>query len=128
MGRSTDAQRGILEEVPVRKFAEQFYSSKAWQKCRTSYVKSVGGLCERCLKQGLYRPAEIVHHKEWLTPENIHDPRITMAWSNLEALCRECHEAEHSDANKKAKHRKARRYTVDENGRVRTIKEQGEMP
>lgn len=103
----------------MRPFAERFYSSKAWQKCRASYIKSVGGLCERCLKKGLYTPAEIVHHKEWLTPENINDPRITMAWSNLEALCRECHEEEHSDANRRSRQNGSkRRYTVDAHGRV----------
>ncbi len=103
----------------MRPFAEHFYSSKAWQKCRASYIKSVGGLCERCLKKGLYTPAEIVHHKEWLTPENINDPRITMAFSNLEALCRQCHEEEHSAANRKARHNASRRrYTVDEDGHV----------
>lgn len=108
----------------MRPFAARFYSSKAWQKCRTSYMKSVSGLCERCFKKGLIVPAVIVHHKEWLTPENIHNPAITMNFENLEALCRDCHEEEHSEENRLAR-QKPRRYTVDKDGNV-TIT--GEMP
>lgn len=103
----------------MRPFAEHFYSSKAWQKCRASYMKKVGGLCERCLKKGLYTPAVIIHHKVWLGPENINDPSVTMNFDNLEALCRNCHEEEHHEANVAAKHRKhIKRYTVDKEGHV----------
>ena len=103
----------------MREFARSFYSSKAWQKCRASYLKKTGGLCERCLAKGLYTPAEIVHHKTWLTPGNINDPAVTLSFENLEALCRACHEEEHSEANARAKHRKhPKRYTVDEAGSV----------
>ena len=85
-------------------------------------MKKVGGLCERCLAKGMYVPAVIVHHKEWLTPENISDPNVTLNFGNLEALCRECHEEEHSEANIQAKHRKhAKRYTVDRMGHVKVV-------
>lgn len=102
----------------MRPFAERFYSSKAWQKCRASYMKKVGGLCERCLKKGLYTPAVIVHHKVWLGPENIGDPSVTMNFDNLEALCRNCHEEEHAEANNRAKSRRKKRYKVDRDGHV----------
>ena len=103
----------------MREFARAFYSSKAWQRCRESYMKKAGGLCERCLKKGLYTPAEIVHHKVWLNPDNIRDPNVTMNFDNLEALCRPCHEEEHAEANTEAKHRThRRRYTVDRDGHV----------
>lgn len=107
----------------MRKFAEKFYSSKAWKRCRMSYLRSVGGLCERCLKKGMYVPAVIVHHKEWLSPENINDPTKTMDFRNLEALCRDCHEAEHYDANKEAKHRKDKRYVIGKDGKVTAVQE-----
>lgn len=48
------------------------------------------GLCVRC-----GRPGEIVHHKIYLTPENIDDPNITLNEDNLELLCRDCHAMEH---------------------------------
>lgn len=94
----------------MKDYAAPFYKSKAWQHCRDSYVKSVGGLCEQCLKRGLYVPGEIVHHKIHLTPENIHDPGVALSWDNLVLLCRDCHADEHRKVLK--------RYTVDEFGRV----------
>jgi len=94
----------------MREFAKAFYTSRAWADCRKAYKKSVGGLCERCLKAGRYSPGEIVHHKIHLTPQNITQPNITLDWDNLELLCRDCHAAEH-DARK-------RRYKIDENGTV----------
>lgn len=95
----------------AREFAEPFYKSKAWQDCRSAYIKSVGGLCEDCLARGIYRPGVIVHHINHLTPENIIDPSVALSWSNLRYVCRDCHATEH-------RHVKARRYTIDECGKV----------
>lgn len=94
----------------MQEYAERFYKSKAWQACRLSYVKAVGGLCEECLKQGRYNPGVIVHHKVHITPENINCPEITMNFANLELLC----SLHHAEAHGK----KIRRYKVDELGRV----------
>lgn len=96
----------------MKEFAASFYKSKAWQHCRSAYAKSVGGLCEQCLKRGMVRPGDIVHHKVKLTPDNINDPAVTLAWNNLELLCRDCHAKAHGTA---------RRYKVDEMGRVTII-------
>lgn len=87
-----------------------FYHSQAWQRCRKEYLTSVGNLCERCEKQGIIRPARFVHHKEYISLDNICNPLILLSFENLEALCFDCHNAEHF-ANRK-------RYTVDEFGRV----------
>lgn len=95
----------------MKNFAERFYKSKRWQANRDAYAASVGGLCEACAKQGLVVPGEIVHHKIELTPENINDPAITMAWSNLELVCRDCHGRRHSK-------KQGRRYVVDAAGNV----------
>ena len=94
----------------LQDWAESFYKSVAWNKCRAAYKKSVGGLCERCLSKGLYVPGEIVHHKIHLTPDNISDPSISCNKNNLELLCRDCHAQEHSRIKK--------RYRIDEYGRV----------
>lgn len=85
-----------------------FYKTQAWRKARAAYLKTAGGLCERCLKAGLIRAGEFVHHKEHLTPENVKDPAVALNPENLELLCRDCHMAEHSQ----------RRYAVDANGFV----------
>lgn len=102
-------------------FANGFYKSKVWVRCRESYLKKTGGLCERCYAKGMVVPAEIVHHKKWITQENINDPNITLNFDNLMAVCRLCHEEIHHEGNTAAKHRKyEKRYTVDRNGRVTT--------
>ena len=90
-------------------FADDFYKSQKWMDCARAYRRSVGGLCERCRQQGLITPAEEVHHKIKLTPDNIGKPEITLSWSNLIALCKDCHMKEH---------RKQKRWTVDEDGNV----------
>ena len=46
--------------------------------------------CERC-----GRPAQICHHKRYLNDVNVHDPSVALNPDNLEALCIECHNAEH---------------------------------
>lgn len=76
-------------------FARQFYSSAAWQACRNEYAKRRHYLCENCLRQGIYKPGEIVHHKIELDPVNIENPEITLNPENLELLCRECHAKVH---------------------------------
>lgn len=90
--------------------ANKFYGSAEWKACRIAYAKSVGGLCERCLKKGLYNPGEIVHHKTYINPENITDPQILTDFKNLELLCRKCHGEEHALTKK--------RYKIDAFGNV----------
>ena len=84
----------------MREFATAFYKSKAWQRCRAGYIayrRGVdGGLCEICGDQ----PGYIVHHKTHLTPQNINDANITLAWDNLQFVCKHCHDVEHGYCGK----------------------------
>lgn len=93
----------------MKEFAKKFYKSKAWQRTRKAYAASVCGLCEQCLKRGVYKAGEIVHHKNPLTPENINEPAVSLSWGNLELLCRDCHGKAHGQS---------KRYKVDEMGRI----------
>lgn len=97
----------------MKDYAQSFYKSKTWQDCRAAYFKQARGLCERCLKKGVYKAGEIVHHKKHITPANICDPAITLSFDNLELVCRDCHAELH-------KERSAKRYSVDKWGRVYT--------
>lgn len=94
----------------MKEFATTFYSSTAWKNTRKAYAKSKGNLCELCLKQGVYNPCEIVHHRIEITPDNISDPGVTLNWDNLQCVCRECHAKVHG--------KKVSRFTIDELGRV----------
>ncbi|MBM7624770.1 HNH endonuclease [Sporohalobacter salinus] len=79
----------------AKKWAKAFYNSKEWRECREAYIKSVNGLCERCLEKGIIKPGYIVHHTVELTPENINNPEITLNWDLLEYCCKKCHDEEH---------------------------------
>lgn len=80
----------------AKEWARGFYNSEAWARCREAYIASVNGLCERCLKEGRIRPGKIVHHTVYLTPRNINDPNVSLNFSNLEYVCQECHNKEHT--------------------------------
>lgn len=96
----------------AQQFAKQFYSSKAWQDCRNNYAAMRGHLCENCMRRGIYKPGEIVHHRIEIDPVTINNPEVALSWDNLELLCRECH-AEAHDGRKKD-----RRYTIDADGKI----------
>lgn len=98
----------MRSEAPEQQHS--FYHTAAWLSCRASYLASVGGLCERCYAKGIVRPARVVHHKEYISLDNITDPSVLLSFDNLEALCQDCHNAEHFKSMK--------RYKVDEFGRV----------
>ncbi len=97
----------------MKDFAESFYLGKAWQACRQSYVDSRllidGGLCEECREDLGY----IVHHRTWLTPENIDNPDVSLDHSNLEYVCLKCHNRIHGHFTTSG-----RRCVFDANGDV----------
>ena len=94
---------------------EAFYTTRAWRKCRKAFAKSKGNLCERCLSRGIIeagsreQPLE-VHHKIPLTADNVKDPEVALAWSNLELLCKSCHDKE--------RQRREKRWRVNQDGKV----------
>ena len=96
----------------AREFAKQFYSSKAWQDCRNNYAAMKGHLCENCLKRGLYRPGEIVHHMIEIDPVTVNNPEVSLNFANLQLLCRDCHAAAHKPYSKH------RRYVIGPDGEV----------
>lgn len=94
------------------KWSQPFYSSYQWKKCRAAFISYKRGLCERCLKKGILTPGNHVHHKIFLTADNINDPSVTCNFDNLELLCEKCHEdLHHSYAQKE-------RFKVSKDGRV----------
>lgn len=96
----------------AREFAEGFYHSTRWRKCRAAYIKKRraidGGLCESCKEV----PGYIVHHKIELTPENINDPMIALNHGNLKFDCHICHNKE----NKREEVDGLVEYEFDANG------------
>ena len=81
----------------MKEFAKKFYRSSAWRKCRDAYFAFRFGVCERC--DGRNGVGKIVHHKVWLTPDNIDNPDVSLNWDLLELLCQDCHNREHHGSN-----------------------------
>lgn len=69
----------------------------AYRHVRRVYLAS-HPLCEKCLEQGIIRKSEEVHHKRHLLSAKTLSEMISIAtdMENLEALCRDCHMAEHN--------------------------------
>ena len=51
-----------------------------------------------------------MHHKTYITAQNVDDISITLDWENLEALCKACHNKEHFN--------KASEFYFDEKGNL----------
>lgn len=79
-----------MELIYLKPWAEKFYKSKQWQKCRQAFFIGKHGICERCNGAG-----RIVHHKIKLNPMNINNPTIALNHEHLELLCDDCHNKEH---------------------------------
>ena len=96
----------------AKEYAKQFYSSKAWQKCRAAYIAERimidGGLCEKCREQ----PGEELHHIKHITLNNITDSDIALNANNLMWLCKDCHFKEHRESIFK-QYSKKKRILVD---------------
>ena len=69
-----------------------------------------GGICQKCHKE----PGYIVHHKKYINESNINDPDITLNESNLEFVCKNCHEEIHHHCGREKYER--RKIIFDENG------------
>lgn len=81
----------------MRSVDQSFYNAKTWRKVSKAYLESVNGLCEVCKADGYLVPAKIVHHIEHLNEDNVNDPAIAYGWSNLKAVCQDCHNKIHSE-------------------------------
>ena len=75
----------------AKEFSKGFYKTKAWKQTREYIFNKYHGLCADCGK-----PGKEVHHKEFLTPDNINDTNITLGEDNLILLCKDCHHRRHA--------------------------------
>ena len=105
----------------AQSWALSFYHSPQWVRTREWYMslpidtdrgECPPGMCERCFSMGVLRPANTVHHREWLTPATINDPVKTLGRENLMRVCMDCHAALHSGVDE------APRVAFDEEGNV----------
>jgi 5-methylcytosine-specific restriction protein A len=60
-----------------------------WKKIRDAFL-SANPLCVMCKEAGRLTPATVAHHKVKVSDGGLND------WSNMEALCQECHSRLHA--------------------------------
>lgn len=78
----------------------KFYTSTAWEHLRTQVLCDNKGECQWCKAHGLYVPAVVVHHVQYVRRH----PDLALSrnyqyggveYTNLIPLCRKCHELAH---------------------------------
>ena len=65
----------------------RFYHSTAWKKVRSYVLMRDNYLCQECLKDGVVRSAELVHH----IVEVKNDWSKRLKEENCISLCKQCH-------------------------------------
>ena len=81
----------------------KFYHSKEWKKLRHEALERDNYLCIECKKRGIITPANTVHH---IKPLRI-DPKNAEDLSNLETVCRACHNKLHRERSQTLKKKNA---------------------
>lgn len=66
-----------------------FYKKAVWRKLRAQALERDHYLCQECLRRKRFTRATEVHHIKPLKEL----PEFGLTLSNLESLCRPCHEA-----------------------------------
>lgn len=79
----------------------RIYNSREWQALRAEKLRSTRGLCERCLAQGYYVPATLVHHvvpiETARTKDELRRLALDCGLQGLQSLCTACHGAVHRE-------------------------------
>lgn len=71
----------------------QFYWTKEWRIVRKIRRQKDNNECQRCKREGRYKAADMVHHKQ----EVRHRPDLALTLDNTESLCNACHNREHPE-------------------------------
>lgn len=87
-------EKAKRKQTDRRKRRQYVYYSNRWSELRRAKLMEQP-LCERCLKMGIYTPAEDVHHIDsFLDHENWR--AYAYDYANLMSLCKSCHATIHN--------------------------------
>ena len=84
----------------------RFYHSKRWTKASKEY-RDKNYWCEKCLKRGLYRKAQVTDHKIPIRAiatkdgKKINGWEKRWDWSNFQGLCIACHNEKTKEVDEK---------------------------
>lgn len=82
-------------KTPTRELRQKAYNTTAWRKLRIYHLK-MEPLCQRCLSNGIVKPADHVHHKVSPFRNGEIDWGLLLDQDNLESICAQCHAFEHN--------------------------------
>ena len=82
-----------LRGLVIENNMHPFYSSEEWRKAAALARQEQHNECQRCKEKGYYSPCEMVHHIKYVKDR----PELALTITNLECLCRNCHEEEHAE-------------------------------
>lgn len=76
---------------------QAIYSSTTWKQLRDTKMRDKP-LCEECIKLGIIRTSQDVHHliSFMSTNDPVERYRLAFDYCNLQCLCRECHNKKHN--------------------------------
>ena len=83
------------KDTDMRLLRKEAYQSSSWRKMRDTYIQA-HPLCEDCLAQGKVTAAEDIHHKQSPFKKGEINWSLLLDSNNLKALCKKCHQLEHS--------------------------------
>lgn len=76
---------------------QDVYNTPRWKALRLYKVKN-NPLCEECLKRGVIKQVEEVHHIVPIDIDNFSE-ELAYGYDNLISLCIECHKEAHKKLN-----------------------------
>jgi len=80
-----DGPRTCTDTI-AKKARHKIYNNRRWRKIRALKFAN-DPLCEVCILEGRVTTTEVIHH---IIPIDI-DPKLAYEYSNLMAICHECH-------------------------------------
>lgn len=94
INRVPKKKREITDRVKER---QEVYNTPIWKRMSKAKMMECP-LCELCLKEGKTTPATNVHHIiSFMVYEGLKRQEVAYDYSNLMALCVECHSLIHSN-------------------------------
>lgn len=95
--KKREEERAILHNARTD---STLYNTKQWKRLRNWYIRQ-HPLCEIHLKHGISKPAQEVHHKQFITSGKTEEEQRLLCFdeNNLMSLCTVCHHGLHNLAD-----------------------------
>ncbi|OEL06889.1 hypothetical protein AST13_02295 [Staphylococcus xylosus] len=104
--------KGLIDSDELTKKTKDLYKGKDWMKLRTLALNRDNHLCQMCIRNSVFTPADLVHHIIYVKS----DFSKALDLDNLMCVCSKCHNKIHSEDEEKVF------VNANHNKNIRTIK------